>query len=111
LLKRKQVMYGYCIRSTEPRSQLIAVLRRYDLTSEIDLWRRCLHCNGILAPVEKALILERLEPKTRLYYDAFEQCGACGRIYWQGSHHARMAEFIAGVLVEAVYTRSGADSS
>ncbi len=100
LLKRKQVVYGYWVRSTDPRNQVIAVVRRYHLADQIELWRRCLRCNGILAPVDKALILDRLAPRTRLYYDAFEQCGVCGRIYWQGSHHARMAEFIAGILAQ-----------
>lgn len=109
LLKRKQVVYGYCVRTTEPRSQLIAVLRRYNLAGEFALWRRCLRCNGMLVPVDKGEIEERLEPRTRLYYDAFQQCSACGRIYWQGSHHARMAGFIDDVLAEAGHITAPTD--
>jgi uncharacterized protein with PIN domain len=41
-----------------------------------------------------------LAPKTRLYYDVFQRCQACGQIYWQGSHHARMQAFVEGVLRE-----------
>ena len=94
LLKRKVVVYGHCVRATAPRRQLLAVLHRYKLSEAVRPWRRCLRCNGRLAPVEKAAILDRLEPKTRLYYEEFQQCQSCGQVYWQGSHHARMESFI-----------------
>jgi uncharacterized protein with PIN domain len=101
LLKRKAVIYGHWVRAFRPRDQLVAVVRRYDLWGELQPWRRCPHCNGSLAPVDKAEILERLEPKTRLYYDEFLRCAACGQVYWQGSHHARLQAFIDGVLAES----------
>ncbi len=100
LLKRKLVVYGHCVRSGEPRSQLIAVLHRYRLHDSVRLWSRCLRCNGVLEPVEKALIAAHLEPRTRLYYDRFERCTDCGQVYWQGSHHERMQTFVESVLAE-----------
>lgn len=100
LLKRKLVIYGYCVRDSEPRSQLIAVLHRYRLHDSVRPWSRCLRCNGLLEPVEKALIDEQLEPKTRLYYDQFERCTTCGQVYWQGSHHERMRQFVESALAE-----------
>jgi uncharacterized protein with PIN domain len=100
LLKRKSVVYGYCVRVNESRQQLIDVMRRYRLLAEICPWRRCLRCNGLLEPAEKAQVLDQLAPKTRLYYDVFQRCQACGQIYWQGSHHARMQAFVEGVLRE-----------
>jgi uncharacterized protein with PIN domain len=107
LLKRKQVVYGYCPRETDPRGQFVSVLRRYRLAGDIHPWRRCVHCNGLLAPVDKALILDRLEPKTRLYYDEFQQCQSCGQIYWRGSHFERMEAFIEGVRREIEKLESG----
>ena len=101
LLKRKIVEHGYCVRVSESRAQLVHALRRYDLTDEAQPWRRCLRCNGLLRPVDKAAVLECLEPKTKLYYDDFRQCEACGQVYWQGSHHERMQAFVEGVLAEA----------
>lgn len=98
VLKRKIVLYGYCLRQTEPQAQLLAVLRRYRLAGEIRPWRRCLRCNGLLAPVPKATILAELEPKTRRYYQEFQRCQACGQIYWQGSHYARLQHFIDRIL-------------
>jgi uncharacterized protein len=100
LLKRKIVVYGYCIRQTKPRVQLIDVMVRYDLVQDVRPWRRCLRCNGLLEPVDKAEILHLLEPKTKRYYDEFWRCRSCGQVYWQGSHRDRMQNFISGVLEE-----------
>lgn len=98
LLKHRIVVHGYCVRETDPRRQLVSVLRRYQLAEQIQLWQRCTRCNGLLQPVEKSAILDRLQPKTRRYYDTFQQCDACGQIYWQGSHFERMAAFVQTVL-------------
>jgi uncharacterized protein with PIN domain len=100
LLKRKAVIYGFCVRASDPRRQIIDVLRRYQLAGEIRAWRRCLRCNGVLALTDKAQILEQLAPKTRLYYDEFHRCQSCRQIYWQGSHHARMQKFVESILAE-----------
>jgi uncharacterized protein len=97
LLMRKLVVHGYCLRTKESRQQLEAVLRRYNLWSAIQPWQRCLRCNGRLLPVSKEAIIDRLEPKTKLYYDEFHQCQSCGQIYWQGSHYQRLQRFIAAI--------------
>ena len=97
LLKHKSVVYGFCPREVDPHRQLASVLKRYRLGSQIQPWRRCIHCNGLLQDVEKSAVLDRLEPKTKLYYDSFQQCDICGRIYWQGSHFDRMAAFVEEV--------------
>jgi hypothetical protein len=44
--------------------------------------------------VAKERIIDRLEPLTKKYYYDFKQCRTCGKIYWRGSHHERMAEMI-----------------
>jgi uncharacterized protein with PIN domain len=101
LLKRRIVDFGYCVRESSPKQQLISLIRRYQLLSQIDPWRRCLRCNGLLEPVDKALILDQLEPKTRRYFDDFRRCPVCGQIYWRGSHYERMQAFIEEVREEA----------
>jgi uncharacterized protein with PIN domain len=98
LLKHKRVVYGCCVRETDPEQQIISVLRRYGLGPQVQPWRRCTHCNGLLHTVEKSAVWDRLEPKTRLYYDEFQQCAACGQVYWQGSHFARMAGLVENIL-------------
>jgi uncharacterized protein with PIN domain len=55
-------------------------------------------CNGELAPVAKSEVLDRLEPKTRLYYEVFYRCGDCQKIYWEGSCVENMRRRCAGFL-------------
>jgi uncharacterized protein len=98
LLKRRAVIYGYCVRSDEPHTQLIGVLQRYRLAGHVQMGVRCIRCNGLLQPVAKEEIWEQLQPKTQRYYDDFHQCIQCGQIYWQGSHYTRMHAFAAQVL-------------
>ena len=94
LLKRGNVVYGYCLRTRDSMGQLTAVLHRFQLHDEINPWTRCLRCNGLLRPVEKETILHRLEPKTKRYFDEFRLCESCGQIYWQGSHFARLQRIV-----------------
>ena len=98
LLKRSIVTHGYCLRTTQPRQQVVEVIRRFDLHRSIEPFRRCLHCNAVLEPVKKDEIADRLSPKTRDYYDEFRRCPNCDRIYWQGSHFERMQQFIDSVM-------------
>lgn len=100
LLKRRIVVHGYCVREVNPRAQVVSVLRRYQLRGDIQPWQRCTHCNGLLHAVDKAAVLDRLQPKTKRYYDAFQECAACGQVYWQGSHFTQMAAFVDAVLAQ-----------
>lgn len=94
LLMRKIVVYGYCIRTKDSRQQLRDVLHRFQLYDQIRPWRRCLRCNGPLRPVAKEAILDRLEPKTKKYYDEFHICEQCQQIYWKGSHYEPLRTFV-----------------
>jgi uncharacterized protein with PIN domain len=98
LLKRSIVTYGYYIRETNPQRQVAEVLRRYNLFTAISPFRRCIRCNGMLQPISKAEVRDRIPPKTYQYYDTFHICETCGQIYWKGSHYERMQQFIENVL-------------
>lgn len=97
ILKRSVVTHGYFVRATEPRAQAFEVVRRFDLFSAIDPFRRCLGCNGPLTPVAKALVEHRLPPRTARHYDEFRICSDCEQIYWKGSHYTRMLDFVEEV--------------
>lgn len=98
LLMRKAVRYGYCLRSLEPQEQLREVVRRFDLLRRARPFHRCLRCNHLLERVEKSAVLDRLEPKTKLYYEEFVRCPVCDQVYWQGSHYERMQAMFAEFL-------------
>ena len=95
LLKRKEIEHGRLIRAVMPERQLIEVLDLFGLRGKMRPFSRCLRCNeGILEPVDKERIIERLEPLTIKYYDRFQQCNRCGRIFWAGSHREKMEELL-----------------
>lgn len=90
LLMHAVVRHGYCPRSHNPEEQIIEVIRRFDLARLIAPYSRCLQCNGLLEGVNKADVLERLEPLTKIYYQNFRRCSVCGKIYWPGSHFGKL---------------------
>ena len=94
LLQRRIITRGYFVREVRPRLQVKEVLARFDLYRLVAPFSRCIRCNGALQVVDKQSIEERLEPKTRKYFDSFMRCSDCGQIYWQGSHHARSLHLI-----------------
>ena len=101
LLMRKSVVLGYLVRSLDPNDQLSEVTRRFALVPMFHPFRRCIRCNTLLQPVEKAAVIDRLQPLTRRYFETFHICPRCGQIYWQGSHVDRMLELIAKLRWEA----------
>jgi uncharacterized protein len=94
LLKRRVVTHGLFVHSDNPEEQTLEVLRRLDLGQRLAPLTRCVRCNGTLVAVAKDEVIDRLEPLTRRYYDDFSRCDECGRIYWRGSHHARLVDLV-----------------
>lgn len=94
LLMHKVITRGYLLRSLNPTEQLHEVIRRYTLTDWVRPFQRCMRCNNPLEGVAKEMVLERLEPLTKKYYDEFKLCQACKQIYWKGSHYVQMLGLI-----------------
>lgn len=90
LLHARVIIYGYWIRSMNAVEQLSEVIKRFDLKDSIVPFRMCLVCNGLLQFVDKEKVVDKLEPKTKLYYDTFFRCIDCGRIFWKGSHFEKL---------------------
>jgi uncharacterized protein with PIN domain len=100
LLKRGSVKFGYLPRDDDPAEQLREVAGRYGLAERAHAFTRCVRCNGILRPVERAEVLDRLadQPRTLRYFDTFAECPGCGSIYWPGSHFERMRSVLGALL-------------
>jgi uncharacterized protein len=94
LLKRKALTHGYFVRATDVHGQTVEVVKRLDLFQKIRPFVRCMSCNAELVPVPKGQIENRLEDRTRLLYNEFRVCPGCNRLYWHGSHHAKLMRFI-----------------
>jgi uncharacterized protein with PIN domain len=97
LLKRRIVTHGVFVHSDDPEAQTVEVIRRLDLGERLAPLTRCMRCNGELVAVRKEEVIDRLEPLTRRYYRDFVRCADCGRIYWPGSHHAKLLRLVERV--------------
>jgi uncharacterized protein len=107
LLKNSSVTRGFWIRSQDAYNQLVQVIHYSDLLSQIKLIYRCSNCNGILENVPKELIMDRLLPNTKRYFDEFQKCNQCDRIFWKGSHFNKILSLSENIKkdVEALFTK------
>lgn len=94
LLKRRAVTHGYSVRSTRPAEQFDEVVRRFDLRRLVRPFTRCMRCNAALEEVPKAAVASLVPPRSFEAFDAFLRCRGCGKIYWQGSHTARLLRIL-----------------
>lgn len=100
LLMRAEVDRGYWVRSTNSREQLLEVVKRFDLFGSMRPFTRCMECNSVLQDVSLESVLQKLPEQVRKQ-NAFRQCPGCGRVYWEGSHHARMTKMLEWVTANA----------
>lgn len=110
LLKRRLVTYGYFVRATDPDAQFVEVLRRF-APLPLAPFSRCLRCNGVLRPVDKAEIRSALPPRTRAHYDEFWRCDRCSRLFWKGAHFERLARALDRASREAAGSPPAADQA
>ena len=101
LLKRREVRQGYCVRFHKPHDQLREISRRFALHSQFMPFRRCMDCNGPLCPVPKEEVADQLPPHTRETKNEFSRCQNCGKVFWRGSHYARMLGWIEKLMVSS----------
>lgn len=56
---------------------------------------RCIACNGILQPVEKFRIIGKIPEGVLEREKKFWMCDSCKKIYWEGTHFAKLQEFVS----------------
>jgi uncharacterized protein with PIN domain len=98
LLMRKRVKWAKFIWDDNPQKQLKEVFNRYNLEHYYQGESRCVKCNSKLEKITKEEIIERLEPKTKKYFDDFRYCSSCDKIYWKGSHYEKSEKMINKLL-------------
>ena len=81
--------------------QLARVLRRFDLASSIRLLTRCSACNHALRPVGRRDVAARVPPRVLERHQEFAECPSCDRVYWEGTHAARIRAVVAKLAPSA----------
>lgn len=95
ILKRTEVTHGCWIRNTKIDDQITEVINRFDLKYQIKEFSRCLLCNSTLKKIAKEKVVDRLPQKVKQYQHKFCYCKHCDKIYWKGSHYAKMLAIMA----------------
>ncbi len=78
--------------------QLRQVVHAFDLDWSARLFARCSRCNAELDEVARDAVAARLPPRVLQEQQHFVRCPHCDRIYWGGSHVARMRRAIESAL-------------
>ncbi|KAB2959136.1 MAG: hypothetical protein F9K13_11075 [Candidatus Methylomirabilis oxygeniifera] len=78
------------IESDHYDAQLGQVVARFGLSPQIG--RLCARCNLPLEPADKTAVRAEVPPFVWQTQERFARCPGCLRIYWEGTHYARMLE-------------------
>lgn len=117
LFEEWRVEVGLVVDAAETSEQLAHVVRAFGLVRPVQLFRRCRECNAELEWVALEEVVERVPDRVverlRLRASAggpkVSICPECGRVYWEGSHTARMRAVVDRVFGET--GDGGADRS
>jgi uncharacterized protein with PIN domain len=101
MLRRREVERGYCVRAVESEAQLAEVISRLQLEGLVRPFTRCRECNVLLEDVAREAVAEGVPEKVRGLYQRYKRCPSCARVYWEGSHYARMRGILERVLAGA----------
>lgn len=88
----------YLLESEEPAAQLREVVERFGLDWRARLFTRCSECNTELRSADPTEVAERVPLRVRQRQADFRCCPSCGRVYWEGSHTARMVRSLERML-------------
>lgn len=69
--------------------QLALVLREFELSIGQP---RCMSCGGELQIAAKEALRERIPPRTYRWLHEYFLCRRCGKLFWHGTHWARIQE-------------------
>ncbi len=100
-LSQRKNAPAFFLEPTDTKTQLIVLIEYYELKEYHVPFSRCIVCNTPLQVIEKDKVIDKLPEKVKEYFNYFEYCPNCNRIYWQGDHYRHMVEFLVQVLKES----------
>ncbi len=79
------------------KAQLTLLIHKLDLTTELRL-NLCSICGGELIPVKKEDFKDFIPPRVYQFYDEFNYCPKCKKLYWQGDHIKRLEKRLKNLI-------------
>lgn len=83
---------GYLVRAVHLEDQLVEIYRGFDL-NRFERQPRCSRCNGALSAIGKEKVENQIPPYVFRTQKFFSFCSGCKKIYWRGTHLARIRRF------------------
>jgi len=104
-LTRRRGLTCLLVESDELEEQIQQVISDLNLETERP-FSRCPVCNTPLQEVEKSSVKGRVPPYILQTKEHFNLCPECNRIYWRGTHWAKMREEMTRIRGEGVSLRA-----
>jgi hypothetical protein len=83
-------------------AQVAELSARLDLRADpARFFTRCAECNGELVEVARETIEAQVPPFVAAHAERFRRCPSCGRVYWPGTHSARIARRLESLFPPA----------
>jgi uncharacterized protein with PIN domain len=98
LLMHRELTHGVFVRGERPRDQLRYIVERLDLARTCQPFSRCMDCNAELVAADPSTLIGEVPPAVLSNHRHFQSCTGCSRVFWRGSHYARMVKLVGRVL-------------
>ncbi len=97
LIRRRGIKNFLFISHDQPLEQIKQVVRELNIPYPAEPFSRCIMCNDLLEPYTKEEACRTVPEYVCKTQNVFGKCPKCHKIYWKGTHYARM-ERILGEL-------------
>jgi hypothetical protein len=97
-LSERSTAACYYLEAVAVDAQLRELLGGLGLKAECRPFSRCLRCNTLLQPIGKEAAAQRVAPKVARYFDRFDFCPVCDKVFWHGDHYRRMQAYVERLL-------------
>jgi uncharacterized protein with PIN domain len=101
-IARGEVTALFVPRHARPTTQAAHVLAAFELEVRTP---RCMACGGALAQVPRESAESRVPPRVRTLDTPFFECTECARMYWHGTHWARIEQERAAIACHVAAAR------
>lgn len=93
---KKQNISTIDLSSADETSQIVEICKKMNLNKcKIDMRDiRCAICNGIIKPIKKDKVADRIPVKVAQNMQQFWVCDSCDHVYWEGTHIRNLQRLI-----------------
>ena len=95
-IAEKQSIVSVLIRGNDELEQIAQINAKIKLDRFVmdTNHSRCIGCNGSLQSIEKYRIIGKVPEGILEREERFWMCDSCKKIYWEGTHFAKLQEFV-----------------